>query len=295
MSSEINAGLENPPHTNRGVTVPSVTEKSVVVGASVDWVTATTDRDRVGYGWWDLFVRHGDETRQKYKEWRNKWYQGARYDDVFWGYSEANGFIFVASGQAANIYAPMASTSARRITRMDLQVTVLMDNPIEGYASDCYLRCLAGFEKERKYSLITNSDKGATLYVGSRMSDQYGRLYDKGVQAKLAEPGLMWRFEVEFKKPRSDSVAHEIMVLRETNGLDVGITAFLHQWFIMRGVRPLFRTEDQPFVVEVERKITADDRKLWWLRTQVRPTVEKLFALGYGDEVQEALGLIPFV
>lgn len=288
--------LETTPHTDRGVTtVRAVPEKSGIVGAACDWVTATTPMDKVGYGWYDLFVRHGDVVGKKPEHWKNRWYDGARYDDLFWGYNKEWGYIFVASGSNAAVYSPMATMSANRVTRMDLQVTVRMSDAQEGYASDQYLRCLSGFERDRKYTLISNSDKGQTLYIGSRHSDQFGRLYDKGVQAEIEKPGHMWRFEVEFKKPRADSIAREIMACRETCGLDTGITAYLHQWFTMRGVRPLFTTEDQPFVIEVERKVTTEERKLAWLRTQVRPTVEKLFSMGLGDEVQEALGFTPFL
>lgn len=283
---------ENPHTDNMGVTGEAVLNlPTPTIAVGIDWVTATTDRQDVGYGWFDLFKRHCRERGVKDTPWQNRWYSGHQTDSLFWGYNKHYGYVFIASSDNARLYAPMATYSARHVTRMDLQVTVRLDKPSYSYAKQTYKNCCNSHASDRRYSLITNSNGGDTLYVGSRQSDQFGRLYDKGVESGLDKKGYMWRYEVELKKPRAGSAAIAVMQERECGNLDEAILNYVHQWFVMRGVKPKFRATDTAFVVEVSRKITTDERKLEWLRTQVRPTVADLIERGFEQETFAALGI----
>lgn len=285
--------ISKPPMTNRGVTseLCSLLETSV----GVDWLTVTSDRDQAGMFWYEKFLSHCKKFGLTSTEWRNKWYSGLDSGDgLQWGYHPQNGYVFIAQGGVAQLYAPSMAINARRVTRMDVQVTILLDGTVwPAYAHETYRKLLVSdFVKERKYSLIENSQGGSTLYVGSRHSDQFGRIYDKGAQSGIDVPGKVWRFEVEFKKPRADSVAERVVRRGPESGVLVTeIKSLVHQWFLMRGITPLFAPGQGAIVVEVARKQTSADKKLWWLRTQVRPTLKKLFQMGYNDEIFEALDI----
>jgi len=125
-----------------------------------------------------------------------------------------------------------------------------------------------------KYSLLQNSEGGSTLYVGSRQSMRYGRIYDKGVEQKEAAPGTLWRFELEIKDDLADQA---ISMLYGSSEPDRQIAGILGDFFVDRGI-PVFWTVppmDERFRIP---RITQDDAgSLRWLRGPVASVVERLW------------------
>lgn len=259
----------------------------------VDWFTATSENDNVGMMWSRIVHKRKDKVKSpslEIKDWRNRWYSGIDVAGLAWGYSEKNGYILIAKGKVALEYWSECLPMAGRITRVDLQVTVLLPeaNPdlVRNYYDDVRER------KGRKYSIIQNSRGGQTLYVGSRHSDQFGRIYDKGVKEKSHKPGNLWRFEVQVNKPRANALVADMLV-RERQGeeMDIPVKSYVWNWFNSRSVRPAFSPSDNSLVAEVGKDVTTVDRKLNWLRTQVRPTLYRLISDGLGRDALDSLGL----
>jgi DNA relaxase NicK len=138
-----------------------------------------------------------------------------------------------------------------------------------------------------KASTVTSSYGGSTCYLGSRQSQFYGRLYDKGAQEGM-EPGWLWRYEVECKKPAAESVVNRLL---ETEAVSDWVSSYVAQFFDLRGVSPLWHASNIEHAIEIEAKVTSNEQSLQWLRTQVRPTVGRLCVAGLEAEVREALGL----
>lgn len=133
--------------------------------------------------------------------------------------------------------------------------------------------------------VLIESLTGDTLYVGSRESDIYIRIYDKSMEYGR-QLGTVWRFEVEFKGTKAPVVANRLKVDGLAISKDIVWTAL--------------RSRDLPTpvigtTVDIRGQlvtVSSAEMKLAWLGRQVRPTVKFLTSLGMKDEVYEQLGLI---
>lgn len=258
----------------------------------LDWMTVTTDNDATGLHWYTLFDQYANSwgpQKMERKEWKNRWYSGVRVENMTWGTSQNQGYIMIMAGEAARDWGLRLYPSVGKVTRLDLQVTVTLNRPMVNLATTEYQR--NSNRKDRGYTNIVNSRSGNTLYVGSRHSDQFGRLYDKGVQTGSAEPGKKWRYECEIKKPRSMAIASRLYELK-AEGRDVNpdIVGYVWEWFNRRGVRTLWNKGATSIVTSVGGRVSTLDKKLAWLRTQVAPSVDELVRAGLGRDVIDIFG-----
>lgn len=264
--------------------------------AAIDWVTATTRKDSVGLRWFEIFQSFVDERNLKnlYNErWSNGYYSGISCEGLSWGYNDRLGYIIIASSEDADWLWPKIEIASTRITRLDLCVDCLYESPrdLAGTQYDYITATL--LPKQRKYTHFKNSAGGQTLYVGSRHSQQYGRLYDKGAESSQAPMGRLWRYEVEYKKPLSGMVGEHLR-MQDADKLESEIINRVSNWFYERGVLSADHIREgavKPILVQ--KTITSVEKKLAWLRTQVAPTVHQLIEAGWGDDVLHSLLLQP--
>jgi DNA relaxase NicK len=139
-----------------------------------------------------------------------------------------------------------------------------------------------------KSCLITGSDGGSTLYLGNRSGRLFARLYDKGVQSGKETPGLLWRYEVEYKQ---DAARAAYLGLLEAERQRDYIQSRVHRHFRDRGVPPLFLAGEPAGPLERYKEETTPMEQLSWLERQVKPTVGRLRLAGYEEEVYNSLGL----
>lgn len=111
------------------------------------------------------------------------------------------GVLVVGSGAAAPAIADIlrrkeANPFPRwRATRIDIAID-LKDEEVDASAMYEHLAAIAEYGKRRTISII-RSDRGLTIYLGSRSSDFMLRIYDKAKEQKI--DGHWWRFEAECK------------------------------------------------------------------------------------------------
>lgn len=257
------------------------------VHASVDYLTVTT---KTGQASADMVKFLIDKLSQEHsfhsnlKRWRFMGFSGSQWNGVRWGI-RGDEAIAMLHGEWADILFPALITRADNCTRIDLAVTCLLDTRKEKVASDAFAEHLALSSK--KSSIIENSDGGSTLYLGSRHSRFFGRLYDKGSQLNF-ESALVWRYEVEVKKPASLVLAKRLV---ENTNRARGISAFVYGWFKENGVTPLFTATDGYNAIEIPRSEPDDDKSLAWLAKSVKPVVARLIASGRREEIYQSLGL----
>jgi len=143
------------------------------------------------------------------------------------------------------------------------------------------------------YSLITNSEGGATRYLGSRKSENYVRVYKKSEQLRALHPeradevpdGIV-RFELEAKPGKRDTKeAVALMTADQLWGLGEWTQKFAAEFL---GI-------DAPRVSTHFRRPSDWTRVLHYLGEQYRPSVERrIEQVGQSRalaEVVEALGL----
>lgn len=273
-------------------------QQSPEVEARVDWLTCTSREDHLGHKWYEFFLEvistNSLSQLNNRKDWRALGYNGERSVDdglsIRWGYSEQNGYILIMSGPTAHYFwRKIIKPPLPRVTRIDLAVTITTEEPRYNLAQQ-------GYYSVRNGSLLsqyhTTNQGGETLYLGSRSSQQVGRLYDKGAEKK-AEPGHIWRYEVEYKKPKSGEFVSQVYESwADDERYWFEIYGLVWEWFSSRGIVPIFDARpDHAITTRPELIISTPTRRLAWLRDQVRPTVQELIAQGLKGQALNALGL----
>jgi hypothetical protein len=136
-------------------------------------------------------------------------FRGLRSEHFFTGVSD-HGCIVVVSGAECVPLAAELITRCENVTRMDFQVTVSCGRRAPLLAGELYSRARANYAQHRtrrSLNLQVCYPSGATLSVGKRISDWYGRVYDKATQARLGPAGSFWRYEVELKRKPARAAA----------------------------------------------------------------------------------------
>jgi len=151
---------------------------------------------------------------------------------------------------------------------------------IETHARDC--NQIIGYDKECDRT-------GNTVYIGSRKSDTFLRIYDKG--AEQANDELWTRIEFELKSGRAKTAVKRVA----SNGIQEVISSVLQSYVKVNGVKwwdemiTLLPSANE--IMKGERKSKDTNSKLW-LEEQALPAVCKAIIEGneyVRDEVLRAL------
>jgi hypothetical protein len=263
-----------------GATMSNITSSSV----RVDYLTVTTEDDITGMQWRRyLEARASEKFAAHVSEWRNKWYSGFQTDGYRWGYSDKQGYLLQVSGSEAEKVWRKVVPEARNISRIDLAVTLELAIPKVELARQTH----SDVTNAGNNATFITSPTGDTCYVGSRKSEKFGRLYDKGGQLGTHERGRLWRYELELKGDVAKKAANHLI------GGSVGdIADAVWDFFWSRGAKPYFeRGKTDGLDISLEAHKTSAEGKLEWLSKQVAPTVRYLRGKGLETEVLEALGL----
>lgn len=220
----------------------------------------------------------------KLREWQFMGYRGKSIAGVRYGLRNDEGIVILSGPQAGELWLNLAPTRTK-CTRIDLAVTVELATPNEYVAARAYSNVREAGQV--KASHIVNSYKGTTTYVGSRTSRFFGRLYDKGAE-QGKHSGLLWRYEVECKKPASEAVVSSLLDQKEPA---MWISSYVWDWFNTRGIKPIYDTKITHNAIEIAASVQSVDKTLEWLTTQVKPAIGRLIIGGFEDEVREALQL----
>lgn len=265
--------------------------------AGVDWVTFTGKDPRQKSKIMEQASNLADLLQTKGHGPGKHLVQRGGYEIIKWpGFSYGlgpQGYIVTLSSLLASKYWLPFAAYAERCTRIDLQVTFefktdplgLISNEYEGIMGD------KSVDGRRNYSLIKNRKGGQTLYVGSRSSTQFGRLYDKSRQDKSGQWVNAVRYEVQFNKPASSEVMRKLMNHYDDEDY---IGDLVLSWFERRAVTPPRLPSSLINEIRVQTEQNPFEKKLEWLRSSVRPVVMMLGAAGLISDVEDALGIRQF-
>lgn len=279
------------------------------MGSGIDWIAATKQIDVDAPGdLWSVFKRvaEKDDVRpMRLFGFTGEYYKDCACGHVFYGENyklTPPRELLQIGGHFADLFWLQVFNSQAKITRIDVKVDTELRSPSRNLAKlghGVIKRLVnSGTSRVRSYDLRDTS-KGQTLYIGSRLSGAFGRMYDKSAQlSRGKEAGKVWRYEVQFNEDYAPQVAEGLgRVFNERpreDGLKV-VARLVYDWWNDRGIVPVFDLKAE----NVERiELTSESRygdKMLWLRTQVSPSVRRLVARGYGPEVLKALGIDEYV
>lgn len=264
-----------------------------VIESQVDWLTLTcTDREKlIDFRTWARHVLNAEGLQDnKPADFSRFGYTGVRAGRCSWG-ERADGDMATLSGDLANLELDRAMSLATNCSRVDLAVTFHFDNPplcLERDYYHEYAEWAAPREHPSLGVLVQNTNGGSTLYVGSRASDTYLRVYNKGAESGDVRYKDCHRFEVEVKGGRAAPTATEVSLC---DAPQAHVQAAVHAYCWEHGVIPPFDSFGGARIVPGFRRRSDADSKLAWLKTQVRPTVAWLEESGHAGRVVAALGL----
>jgi len=221
-------------------------------------------------------------------------YKGVQCGKIFVGES-AQGILIVATSSAAVLAYEHLYIPEMHVSRLDIQVTVW--NPLESDATGVLSEQNARDHKKRggkgnnrQIKHIADDEGGYTLYIGSRSSTSFLRLYNKGVESKEEYYGGSWRYEVEMHNALATQVAEALNGAKA--GLETAIVSTVALYCRNRGLYLSWGGDAQFNVLRPLPSVETDDiRSLRWLASQVKPTVQRLLHAGYATDVAQALGL----
>ena len=249
-------------------------------------------------GLYHLFGAQSEELAFQ-KNWGSLGYRGLQCGSVRWG-SRLDGSALFSSGSDAMIITKLLLEGYNYLelntTRVDLCIDVALKIPMRGWLRG--LREDDGFrdlhsQANRKTTLI-ESDTGDTLYIGSRHSGRFGRVYDKSL-AYGVDLGSVYRFEIETKKQVSPAVFKRLFpecedVTYAWDFFPSRCRGIIQSQFATWGIA-LNLQSDNVENLRAETRISTIDSQLEWLSRTVAPMLVKLKQAGYQSSMLDALGL----
>lgn len=175
-----------------------------LVHCGVDWITLTAlDQDKGEFllraATWlsSQAVLNGNDK----KPWSMSGFRGWTTKGVQYGTRDAE-VIVRLSGDTAHDNWKEVYDDANNCTRIDVQATFKLNcevTPVINRHFDQAKR----FSKDRKraptLSMLSTNNGPSTLYFNRRVSETFGRIYDKGAESKLDHLRNCIRYEVELK------------------------------------------------------------------------------------------------
>lgn len=264
-----------------------------IVSSGVDWITATARRGKHDL---DLTLTAGAimnlETQavKEQREWHWNRYAGRSLEGISYGCRD-DGAIFRLSGAMADKHWRSAVKNADAITRLDLQVTVRIEPPDTQVAEAAYVDASVKaneYERPTKVAAIIENGAFRTVYLGSRQSDTFGRIYDKYAESEEAQYINCWRWEVEVKNDLASTLGRRLYLHEHPAA---AVHSYLHHWFCGRGTVPRFQPGTGVLRVQHRAEPDDDDRTIAWYREQVGPTLARVSAHGRRADALAALGI----
>lgn len=245
-----------------------------IVDAGVDWFTCTAKASESAL---QMDVRASEELQRQYQSGvklvpqTRQGFAGSAGNHFFFGRREHDVMV-QSGGPLSDELLPVMVPLASNVSRLDVQVTLFTEGEVANLARDTWSHLKSipnGNGRPRSFSLIVGHPVGQTLYVNSRSSDNFGRIYDKGVQADLGPAGLLWRYEVELKRKVALHRARESALLNQRQDYAISL---VHQWMTDRGVQPPWENQSgltcKRMVLE-----SADSSVLSWFDETLSKTV----------------------
>lgn len=245
----------------------------------LDTISDIQDRDRA----------RASNTRR----WSFQGYQGWQTDTLRWG--QRNGrVLWESSGSRAASTLGLSELCSGYCSRIDLHLTAQLSAPLPSFGTSLLGLTTRTSRSQFSRSIrvgVTTATNGLWLgTVGTRTSPSYIRVYDKGVEARCAAPGLLWRIELEAKHQH----ARKLWQLNSRRLEDPTFCAeYSLQSLTSRGFSWPYGTlgNESLDVTAGPREQTTPTRMSAWLTLSVRPVISRMLAVFTVAELLTMLGI----
>lgn len=262
------------------------------IESRLDWLTLTCTDDRKRLPFFNLgleLVKLAESGNLPARDWHWKGYDGRHAKGCTFG-RRGDSDILQLSGLFADQWFDVAWEHADNCTRLDLAVTVKVGGDVGTVIGDHERECLAWkSEKPRTLSvgLIKQEGSPQTLYLGKRVSDQFGRIYDKFVESGEPQYESCVRYEVEIK----GALAERACAWLASSGDRADcICDYLHKYCVRRGLRPKFGSLGRTVPINTIRPVSDSSTRLAWLASSCAPVVKRLLPTVGTEPILAALG-----
>jgi hypothetical protein len=257
-----------------------VLTQCILKSAGIDWLTLTTTSIETKRRQWRYFneiVAEDLSNGHSVVRSGQLGFVGTRTRHGFLGDREERQMLVVSGSRAKK--AILLASKGDHCTRIDVQVTVhLGGEDVSAFLERQAENATRGFHARgtaREPTKIYKGDKCQTVYVGSRKSDIFVRLYDKHAESKDEEWAGCVRMEVEFKGKASQALwAH---VAEKGEG-----TMYLLQCLLAvlakKGIDVSKVDLDRQDIVMPPPEKNRIEATIGWLASQVAPSVQRVVA-----------------
>ena len=249
----------------------------IINGAGVDWITcSSTSPDSIRRYNREFGHLVADDHRDHYDVlpggfhgyygWRTRHAKLLRKEERT---------LFMVSGRAAQ-HASLLARSGDNCSRIDVQITLRLascsvaDYILAQHSNVREHRVLRGHKQRTELKIIDGESQ--TLYVGSRTSDVFIRIYDKYLESKDEAYKDCVRLEIEYKGKRSQAIWEALAdgTLRGMSLLSMLLTDLSERGIDVEGI-----DIDRQDIRLPKPKTSKENVTLGWWARQVAPSVAR--------------------
>jgi DNA relaxase NicK len=261
----------------------------------VDWLTATCKSEADYHDWDDLARKTLYDERalgNLVKPWNFRSYAGVGSGRIHYGQREDSSII-VLSGALAASHLQYVYPLADNVSRIDLAVTVRVEPEYTGLERAIWQAALAvgvGPTTDRRGTLTENLQGGATMTWGSRTSERYLRVYNKGQESGQPRYQNCHRWELELKGGVAWHTARAVVAQPQPGPY---VRGYLHSYMLSKRLLTTWTPDTEVDLVPGFTRRSDASTRLTWLSKSVRPSLVWLQQAGHGQHAYDALGVGP--
>lgn len=221
-------------------------------------------------------------------------YQGVSAGGSFVG-TRYDGYFVQVTSHHADVWFDELYCEECSPTRVDIQATVLYDEYMDDIGAQCYVQSanyaeLQPTNKRWRVYRLEGTDEGYTCYVGASSAQQRACIYNKDRESKDPNFRNAWRYEVRF---RGEYASKWALLLSDRSAVrEAHILEAVATWLASRGITRGELGDSEGIVLpKIATRRTDVERRLEWIRTQVRPSIKWLQDRVERDTLLVALGL----
>ena len=237
-----------------------------------------------------LFIMQEHAAGNEKRNWGMYGYEGFHCGGVAVG-TRHDGTIVRLSGPTAQAQWSKFFKLCDNVSRLDVQATMRWSLPSQTMIARHFrsaMRLHRLGRVRRKITMLRSSDSSATIYLGKRQSDRFGRIYQKDRESGLDHYQDAVRYELELKGDLAAQTARDLHSHSSPGEFSYGT---VRKYYGDVGVR-LPKLSDRHLALTCASRTLSDRQsRRRWLERSVKPAVQALLAYGDLPFIIEALGL----